>query len=75
MISTNKVSFSHIIGPRRIGGRYHNKYWNKQYTVTAINGMYLTCDWDDGTTTTHCTAWEPHWDTIIAEPAGSEVCK
>lgn len=59
------------IGPRVVGGRYYCGYWGQEYTVTAIEfpkdwrKVAITCDWQDGTTTTHATAWNSKRDRVI----------
>jgi hypothetical protein len=63
------------IGPRKIGGVYYNGYWRKSYTVMAFGRhprqgiVSITVQWDDGTETTHCTAWNPDRDVVVAEPS------
>lgn len=58
--------------PRQAGGRYFNGYWQLEYTVTAVserNGVpWFTCEWADGRTTTHCTAWDERRDKVLCEP-------
>lgn len=65
------------IGPRRVGGRYSNGYWDSAYTVLAIDAgpraswpdWEITVQYDDlETPTTHCTAWDPRRDRVLAEP-------
>lgn len=60
------------LGPRQVGGRYHNWYWNQEYTVELIRfdelgTPWLTVRWADGHVTTHCTAWDAKRDRIIAD--------
>lgn len=66
MNNINNSQFSHIIGPRVVGGHYHCGYWNLEYTVTKIEGTWLTCDWADGKTTRHCTAWDENKDRVLS---------
>lgn len=54
-----------IVGPRKVGGRYFCGYWRVGYSVTAIDGHMMTCVWDDGKTTTHCTAWDNRFDRVL----------
>jgi hypothetical protein len=49
-----------VVGPRRVGGRYLCGYWQKEYTVTAI-------EYQDSTGT-HGTAWDKKDDRVIAHP-------
>jgi hypothetical protein len=71
------------IGPRRVGGRYSNGYWKSAYTVLAIDAgpreswpdWEITVQYDDlETPTTHCTAWDPQRDRVLAEP-GAEAAR
>lgn len=61
------------VGPRRVGGRYFNGYWQQGYEVVAIGAEIpwadwsITVLWDDGRTTTHCTAWEPKRDRVLVQ--------
>jgi hypothetical protein len=59
--------------PRRTGGWYLSGYWNEAYAVTAVDMrhgvLWLTCRWDNGRATTHCTPWDSRHDVIIAPPA------
>jgi hypothetical protein len=63
-----------VVGPRRVGGRYLCGYWQKEYTVTAIEyqdnwkGTCISVLWEDGTTGTHGTAWDKKDDRVIAHP-------
>ena len=66
--ATNKPKdrLARDIGPQQVGGRYHCGYWNQSYTVEHIgigadsridwSDWSITCRWDDGRVTTHCTA-------------------
>ena len=58
--------------PRKVGGRYYSGYWGQEYDVTAMrehNGsQWFTCAWADGTTTTHCTAWDEWRDKVVSSP-------
>lgn len=58
-----------IVGPQRVGGRYFCGYWRQAYTVLAIEpngrGVSITSAWDDGSVTTHCTAWDARRDKVI----------
>lgn len=52
-----------LIGPQKVGGTYYCHYWNKNYQVLAIEpnnvfGFQIKVRWDDGSTTTHSTAWD-----------------
>ena len=66
-----------FLGPQKVGGRYFDGYWNKEYTVTAIardeHGYptSITVRDEEGTRTHH-TAWNAKRDRIIAEP-GSDA--
>jgi hypothetical protein len=51
--------------PRVTGGRYFDGYWQLAYTVTAIDGDWLTCAWADGTRTRHCTPWDARRDAVL----------
>lgn len=48
--------------PRVIGGRYRCAYWGKNYTVLDMpvvgTTQWFVVQWDDGRTSTHCTAWD-----------------
>lgn len=59
-----------VIGPRKVGGRYRNGYWGKTYTVTAIEtagtSWSMTVRWEDGHSTTHCTAWDSRRDSVLS---------
>lgn len=35
-------------GPQLAGGRYWCGYWREEYTVTAIDGDWLTVQWAGG---------------------------
>jgi len=54
--------------PLKVGGTYWCGYWNKVYTVTNIQGMWITGKWEDGSPMHHCTAWDWAKDRIISEP-------
>lgn len=65
------------LGPRQVGGRYHCGYWAQDYTVVAIERgpregwpvwQITVRDDGDGQTRSHCTAWEPKCDRVLAEP-------
>lgn len=61
---------AHVIGPRKLGGRYRSGYWRQEYTVTAIMpnetyGVVITCEWDDGRITSHFTAWDHKRDSVV----------
>ena len=65
-----------VIGPRVVGGIYRSGYWNKNYTVTAIEitdgtAWTMTVSWEDGRTTTHCTPWDNKRDTVLYTPAAA----
>ena len=55
-------------GPQLAGGRYWCGYWREEYTVTAIDGDWLTVQWAGGHSTRHCTAWDPDRDRVISQP-------
>ncbi|MEU0032057.1 P-loop ATPase [Streptomyces sp. NPDC006335] len=68
------------VGPRKVGGRYYNGYWGQEYEVLSIDdkpdgwGPWgMTVLWDDGRKTTHCTAWDPKRDRVIAQPPQPDV--
>ena len=68
-----------FLGPRKVGGRYWSNYYKKEYTVTAIatdetGFTKITVEWEDGTKTTHSTAWDKK-DKIISEPEDSTLPK
>ena len=54
-----------------LGRTYLCGYWHRTYTVTAIHtdvpvwGTTVTCLWEDGETTTHCTPLDPRCDYLI----------
>lgn len=52
--------------PRKVGCQYLDGYWQLAYTVTAIDGDWITCAWADGTTTRHCTPWDARRDAVLA---------
>ena len=56
--------------PRKVGGTYRSGYWHKTYTVEAIeerNGTkWFTVKWEDGSVSTHCTAWN-RYDLVITQ--------
>jgi hypothetical protein len=64
------------LGPRRVGGRYRNHYWNQAYTVVAIEPgpregwpvwqITVLNDGDDEPVS-HCTAWDER-DEVLSEP-------
>lgn len=65
-----------VIGPRVVGGMYRSGYWRRNYTVTAIEitdgtAWSMTVQWEDGDTTTHCTAWDRKRDAVLCTPAAS----
>jgi hypothetical protein len=51
---------------RRVNGIYFCSYWRKVYTVLAVEGIWLTVKWLDGTNriARHCTQWNPR-DMVI----------
>ncbi|MFJ2833590.1 hypothetical protein ACIPC1_39635 [Streptomyces sp. NPDC087263] len=62
------------VGPRQVGGRYYSGYWDLAYEVLNIDDnpdnwgpWEMTCRWDDGRDTTHCTAWDPKRDRVISQ--------
>ena len=59
--------------PRKVGGRYFSGYWRQEYTVTATEvrnaTLWLTCEWADGHSTTHCTSWDARRDRVVEQPA------
>ena len=57
------------IGPQKVGGVYYCGYWVQRYTVTAISfkPARISVRWDDGTESTHCTAWNSR-DKVISQP-------
>jgi len=68
------------IGPRLVGGRYRSGYGS--YTVLAIDAgpreswptwqiTVLHDGWDYPVS--HCTPWDAHRDTILAEPAADQA--
>ncbi|MCC9708216.1 hypothetical protein E4N62_24925 [Streptomyces sp. MNU76] len=68
------------IGPQQVGGRYYSAYWGKAYEVLAIDDQTdswgpweITVRWDDGREHTHCTAWDPERDRVIAQPLVPDV--
>lgn len=72
--------FATEVGPRVIGGIYHNAYWDTVYRVAGIHygpDALAAIGWDAGWAITiqdsrgvqtHCTAWEKE-DTTVALPA------
>jgi hypothetical protein len=65
------------IGPRKVGGRYRSGYSGGEYTVLAIEPgpregwpvwriTVLHDGWDYPVS--HCTAWDPKRDRVLAEP-------
>jgi hypothetical protein len=61
--------------PRVIGGRYYSGYWRLAYTVLAIaepepGSREWTCQWADGTVTTHATAWDWPRDRVLEAREG-----
>ena len=62
-----------VVGPRRVGGRYLCGYGRQEYTVTAIKyedswrGTCISVLWEDGTTSTHGTAWDERHDKVLEE--------
>ena len=58
-----------VLGPRKVGGRYHNAYWNQEYTVLAVNEETIVVEWAQADrnrhVTEHATAWDKR-DRIIA---------
>ncbi|MDF3144165.1 MULTISPECIES: hypothetical protein [unclassified Streptomyces] len=65
------------IGPRKVGGRYDHGYQGSAYEVLAIDRgprpswptWQITVRYDeDSRITTHCTAWDPAKDRVLAEP-------
>lgn len=60
------------LGPRKVGGRYLCGYWREEYTVTAIEWQHgtawITVEWTDGNTGTHCAPWDERRDRIMSEP-------
>lgn len=70
------------IGPRKVGGRYHSGYNGGGYTVLAIEPgpregwpvwrITVRHDgWDYAVS--HCTAWDPKRDRVLAEPDATEL--
>ncbi|MFF8790829.1 hypothetical protein [Streptomyces sp. NPDC015125] len=71
--------FATAVGPRVIGGIYHNAYWDTVYRVAGIHygpAALAVIGWDAGWAITvqdgrgvqtHCTAWERE-DTTVALP-------
>lgn len=64
------------IGPRKVGGRYRNHYWDQAYTVVAIDPgpregwpVWQITVLNDGADApvSHCTAWDER-DEVLAEP-------
>jgi hypothetical protein len=66
------VDHSREIGPRVVGGRYRDGYWQDEYTVLAIAtdvpvwGWSMAVKWSDGHVTQHCTAWDTRRDRVLA---------
>lgn len=67
--------FKNAIGPRKVGGRYYNGYWGEEYTVLNIETnrtswplWQITVRWEDGSKTSHCTAWDPDRDRVVSAP-------
>lgn len=65
--------FAREIGPHKVGGRYYNGYWGQEYEVLSLEtdtgdwrGWEITVRWEDGRTTSHCTAWEPKRDRVLS---------
>ena len=62
--------FAKQIGPRKPGVRYLDGYNGRIYTVIAIeeraHGWRMTVERQDGSTTGHCTAWDPDRDRVIS---------
>lgn len=66
--------------PRVVGGRYYCGYWRYDYTVLAIDGVWITERMDSpmrsnlgdpsqvGTVKRHCTAWDARNDRVLALP-------
>lgn len=63
-----QVAMGCLPEPRKVGGTYWCGYWNKIYTVTHLQGMWITGRWEDGSPMHHCTAWDWRRDRIISEP-------
>lgn len=66
------------VGPRQVGGRYSSGYWGDGYTVLAIDPgpregwpVWQITVLNDGEQypRSHCTAWDPQRDKVLAEPA------
>lgn len=56
--------------PRIVGGWYHNGYWHNDYTVIAIDGEFVTKQYDNGIIRRHSTAWDASKDR-----QGGELCR
>ena len=59
-----------LFGGYELGKTYFCNYWRANHTITAVHpandkrGWYVTSTWDDGHTTTHCTALDKR-DKIV----------
>lgn len=60
--------------PRVVGGTYRSGYWKKNYKVLSRRGQWLHVEWEDGTKTTHCTAWDSRRDKVVL-PTPEVLCK
>ncbi|WP_433716874.1 hypothetical protein ACQP2U_43750 (plasmid) [Nocardia sp. CA-084685] len=72
------------LGPRRVGGRYHDFYWDEDYTVLAIADhpvwrWVVTVEWhprdttrNTGQFTWHSTAWDPR-DQVVRDPSDADA--
>ncbi|MFJ9520659.1 hypothetical protein ACIRPK_20705 [Kitasatospora sp. NPDC101801] len=76
MTSNDKVRamvLERLYGPQQVGGIYWCGYWSEAYEVLAIDS---DPQWPNLTVRTlgqvkartHCTAWDPRGDRVLAEP-------
>jgi hypothetical protein len=57
-----------------VGQNYHDGYWQKDFIVLKVDGIWVTIQWEDGKTSTHCTPLDerdiPFTDTCPAPRHG-----
>jgi hypothetical protein len=65
-------------GPRVPGGTYRNEYHGQDYEVLAMwsdraggwaRQPFMRVRWADGSTSEHCTRWDPSGDRVVRQPA------
>jgi hypothetical protein len=63
-------AFAQQIGPRKPGVRYLDGYHGRVYKVVSIDilahGWWMVVRRPDGSTTGHCTPWNPERDKVIS---------